>query len=78
VEQGHLWEYKPREKQLISKNEKTPRNLHVGRLYGGPKKGRDPDGPRLGGVMPARRNTMASKVSYPMAKGRRMKHQVFP
>ena len=78
MEQGYIREYKHREKLHRRKNEKTPRNLHVGRLYRGPKKGRYLDDPRLGGTMPAGRNTVASKVPYLMDKGRRMEHQVFP
>jgi hypothetical protein len=68
VEYGHLWEYKPREKQLRRKNEKTPSNLHAGRLYGGPEKRRDLDDLRLGGEMLVGRNTLVTKVSYPIAK----------
>jgi hypothetical protein len=78
MEQGYLWEYKHREKLHQIKNEKTPRNLHAGRLYGGPEKGRAPTDPRVGGAMPAGGNTLVSEVLYPMDKGRRVEHQVIP
>jgi hypothetical protein len=77
VEQGHFWEYKPRENQPRRKNEKTLGNLHLGGLYGGAEKGRDPYDLGMGSSLPRRRNTLVTKVSYQMAKGRREEHQDF-
>jgi hypothetical protein len=62
VEQGHLWEYKPRKEQYRRKNENTPRNLHLGGLHGGTKKGRTSADPVVGAMMSARRNPLAIKV----------------
>jgi hypothetical protein len=73
VEQGNFWEHKPREKQHRRKNEKTPGNLH----FRGTEKGRDPDDPGMGSSMLVGRNTLVTKFSYHMAKGRRTEHQVF-
>jgi transposase len=49
---------------IEEKNEKTLGNLHFAGLYGGTKKGRDPDDPGMGSSMPEGRNTLATKVPY--------------